>query len=151
MAEPRVSAVVACVDGDGRVLLVKQTAGPFADAWLLPGGSVEPDERVEDAARRELFEETGYGVTELVPVARYEVQSAPHGRFHFRLELFRGNSVTGEPRPESGSALRWVAPREIEPHPNLAVALADLGLIETDPATLAHDLARIGVEMRRLG
>ena len=151
MAEPRVSAVVACVDGDGRVLLVKQTAGPFAGAWLLPGGAVEPDERVEDAARRELFEETGYGVTELVPVARYEVRSVPHGRFHFAVALFRGGTVAGEPRPETGSALRWVAPREIEPHPNLAVALADLGLIVKDAATLAQDLAEIGVEMRRLG
>jgi 8-oxo-dGTP diphosphatase len=148
---PRVSAVVACVDGDGRVLLVKQTAGPFAGAWLLPGGTVERDERVEDAARRELFEETGYGVAELIAVARYEVWSAPHGNFHFRVELFRGGRVVGTPRPEAGSALRWVAPREFDPHPNLAVALADLGLIEMEPETLARDLAKIGVEMRRLG
>ena len=150
MAAPRVSAVVACVDDDGRVLLVKQTAGPFAGAWLLPGGTAEPDERGEEAARRELLEETGYRVAGLTRVASYEVRSTPPGRFNFTLELFRGGTVTGAPRPETGSALRWVAPGEIVPHPNLAVELADLGLIERDTATLAQDLAKIGVEMRRL-
>jgi len=145
-----VSAVVGCVDDAGRVLLVKQTAGPFTGAWLLPGGTVEPREGIEDAARRELFEETGYRAGELTPVARYEVRSAPPGRFHFLVHLFRGTKIDGTPRPETGSALRWVAPLELDPHPNLAVALSDLGLIDIEPATLARDLAKIGVEMRRL-
>src|SRR5205807_4493728 len=56
---PQVSAIVGCVDDAGRVLIVKQTSGPFAGSWLLPGGTVERNERLEDAARRELFEETG--------------------------------------------------------------------------------------------
>jgi hypothetical protein len=38
----------------------------------------------------------------------------------------------------------------MDPHPNLAVALVDLGLIERDRASLAQDLAAIGVEMRRV-
>jgi 8-oxo-dGTP diphosphatase len=144
-----VSAVVACVDDAGRVLLVKQTAGPFSGSWLLPGGNVEQNESVEAAAGRELFEETGYRASVLTPVARYEVRSAPAGRFHFLVHLFSGSKVDGAPRAEQGSEVRWAAPREIDPHPNLAVALLDLGLIERDRATLARDLARIGVEMRR--
>src|SRR6266851_23225 len=62
---PAVSAVLACVDEAGRVLIVKQTAGPFAGAWLLPGGRVERDESPDDTARRELREETGYTVNDL--------------------------------------------------------------------------------------
>lgn len=147
---PQMSAVIACVDRTGRVLLVKQTAGPFSGAWLLPGGTVEPNETVEGGAQRELLEETGYSVAELTPVARYEVQSVPRGSFHFLVHLFRGGNVEGAPRPEAGSEVRWIAPREIEPHPNLAVALTDLGLIQVAPATLTSDLARIGVEMRRV-
>ena len=147
---PRLSAVVACVDGTGRVLIVKQTAGPFSGAWLLPGGNVEPKERLEDAARRELFEETGYRAARLTPVARYEVRSAPAGRFHFLVHLFRGSEVSGTPRPEPGGEVRWVDPGEIDPHPNLALALVDLGLIEHDRATLDRDLRKIGVDMRRL-
>jgi 8-oxo-dGTP diphosphatase len=142
--------VVACVDDARRILIVKQTAGPFAGAWLLPGGNVERDERLEDAARRELFEETGYRANELRPVARYDVQSAPPGRFHFLVHVFRAGALDGLPHAEEGSELRWAAPREIDLHPNLAMVLTDLGLIERDRAALARDLAAIGTEMRRL-
>jgi 8-oxo-dGTP diphosphatase len=147
---PGVSAVVACVDGAGRVLIVKQTAGPFAGAWLLPGGNVERNERLEDAARRELLEETGYRAADLRPVALYEVRSAPPGGFHFLVHVFRAGAVDGTARPEPGSELRWVDPREIDPHPSLALALVDLGLFETDRAGLLRQLATIGVEMRRV-
>ena len=147
---PRVSAIVACVDDAGRVLIVKQTAGPFAGAWLLPGGNVERNERLEDAARRELLEETGYRATTLEPVAVYEVLSAPPGRFHFLVHLFRAGAIDGTPRPEAGSELRWAMPREIDAHPNLAVALVDLGLIDRDRAALERDLAKVGIQMRRV-
>jgi 8-oxo-dGTP diphosphatase len=148
---PGVSAVVACIDDAGRILIVKQTAGPFAGAWLLPGGNVERNERLADAARRELFEETGYHAAEEVrPVALYEVRSLPPGQFHFLVQVFRAGALDGTPRAEVGSELRWATPGEIDAHPNLAVALADLGLIERDRATLARDLAAIGVEMRRV-
>jgi len=147
---PRVSAVVACVDDGGRILIVKQTAGPFAGAWLLPGGNVERDEGLQDAARRELFEETGYRAKDVRPVAVYEVRSAPPGRFHFIVLLFRAGPLDGTPRAEAGSELRWARPSEIDAHPNLAVALADLGLIKRDPEALRRDLAKAGVEMRRV-
>jgi len=150
VARGAVSAIVGCVDEAGRVLIVKQTAGPFAGAWLLPGGSVEPDERVEDAARRELSEETGYRVDELRPVARYEVRSVPPGRFEFLVHLFRGGTVSGTAQAEHDSELLWADPSAIAPHPSLSVALVDLGLIERDRAAIDRDLARIGVEMRRV-
>jgi len=147
---PGVSAVVACVDDAGRVLIVKQTSGPFAGAWLLPGGNVERNERLEDAARRELFEETGYRAADLRPVAVYEVRSSPAGRFHFLVHLFRAGPLDGAPQAEAGGELRWAAPRDIDPHPNLAVVLVDLGLIERDRAGIVRNLAAIGIEMRRV-
>lgn len=147
---PAVSAIVACVDDIGRILVVKQHRGPFAGAWLLPGGNVERNERVEDAARRELLEETGYRAGDLRPVAVYEVRSAPPGGFHFLVHMFRAGEVDGTPRAEAGGAMRWEDPREIEAHPSLAAALADLGLIEHDRAALSRDLAQVGVDMRRV-
>lgn len=51
------------VDGvvikEGHVLLVERKHEPFAGCMTLPGGFVEYRERLEDAVRRETFEETG--------------------------------------------------------------------------------------------
>ncbi|ESA36298.1 nudix hydrolase [Leptolyngbya sp. Heron Island J] len=42
-----------------QVLLIQRQLPPFIDQWALPGGFVRLDEALEQAARRELHEETG--------------------------------------------------------------------------------------------
>ena len=54
-----VDVILFTVKDEGlKVLLVKRDAEPFKDMWAIPGGFVRIDESLEDAAKRELVEET---------------------------------------------------------------------------------------------
>jgi ADP-ribose pyrophosphatase YjhB (NUDIX family) len=58
---PRVAAGVIPVQ-DGKAALVRRAMEPGRGCWVFPGGYVDMGENVEDAARREVWEETGLRV-----------------------------------------------------------------------------------------
>jgi len=90
----RYSVVVVAFDERGHVLLVRHSYGPRV--WSLPGGGRRRDEDPAHAAARELREELGCGVTDLVEIDASPVRvSGSLDRCH----VFTGR-VVGAPVPD---------------------------------------------------
>lgn len=53
------------------VLLIRRGQAPYRGRWALPGGFVDADESLENAARRELLEETGVQVSSLRQIGAF--------------------------------------------------------------------------------
>ena len=59
--DPKVAAA-SIIEREGKVLMVKRAIEPGYGLWSIPGGYVDRGEVVEDAAVREVWEETGLKV-----------------------------------------------------------------------------------------
>ncbi len=59
-----VYAVILDAAGE-RILLIKKRRGPYTGLLDLPGGTIEAEELLEEALRREVLEETGCVVVSL--------------------------------------------------------------------------------------
>ena len=58
--------ILTMAGGVLHVLLVRRGAEPYKGMWATPGGFKRPDETLDEAARRELSEETGVDVASLL-------------------------------------------------------------------------------------
>ncbi|MGE0501359.1 MAG: NUDIX hydrolase [Rhizobiaceae bacterium] len=87
---------VALRRGD-RLLLVRRGRPPSEGLWAFPGGRVEPEETDEDAALRELHEETGLRVDAVAFLRAWRLDPAFRGAPHYRLHVFGANWTSGEP------------------------------------------------------
>ncbi len=82
----RHSVRVAVLDGERRVLLLRAVL-PGEEWWELPGGGIEPGETEEQAAIRELAEETGIVVERLeAPLGTVETDFVFDGRRYLQRE-----------------------------------------------------------------
>ncbi len=66
------AAIVRTIDDSDEILLIERKHAPFEGCWALPGGFVDMDETLADAAKRELYEETGVVVDTLTQLRTYD-------------------------------------------------------------------------------
>lgn len=83
---PRPALTADCIvfarkELDFRVLLVQRANEPYKGKWAFPGGFMNMDETTEEAARRELKEETGLIVDGISQIGTFDrVDRDPRGR-----------------------------------------------------------------------
>lgn len=82
----------------GRVLLSRRAIEPRAGCWTIPGGYVEAGETTEQAARRELAEETSVSVDRVGLTALYELPQINQICFVYTAHV---GSCRASPGPES--------------------------------------------------
>lgn len=100
-------------DRCGRLLVVQRGRAPSAGLWSLPGGRVEFGERLRDACRREVYEETGVRVQIGPLVLWFERMSQAR---HYVVLDFLARPAAGLTRPRAGDdarAVRWVGPAQL--------------------------------------
>jgi 8-oxo-dGTP diphosphatase len=128
---PRV-AVGAVVFKEECVLLVRRGQAPAKDLWAIPGGSVEIGETLQEAAEREILEETGIQIRALKPIYTFDVidrDAAGKVRFHYVIVDLAADYVMGEPvAGDDALEARWISAREIH---GLEVSAATLKLLKT--------------------
>lgn len=89
------------------ILLIKRANEPYKDLWALPGGFVDMDETLIDAAKRELFEETGITETDLKQFYTYgDLNRDPRGRtvsvvYYAFVNQNNTNAVAGDDAAET--------------------------------------------------
>lgn len=108
---PLLTVDCVAVDRNGRVLMIRRGNSPFKGRYALPGGFVDVGETVEDACRRELFEETGVRVNKLTLIGVYSSPKRdPRG--HTVSAAFLARLRTASPAAgDDAAAAEWVKPR----------------------------------------
>lgn len=114
-------AVFAVVENDGQLLLTKRENTGYKDGWYtMPSGHLEDGETVQEAAVRELQEETGLEAN----VADTEVAHVCHNKeeleyFNFYVIIKKWSGTPTNAEPESCSEVAWY-PKEALPEKLIA-------------------------------
>ncbi len=113
---PRVG-VGAVVVHEGRILLVRRGGPPRAGMWTVPGGKPAFGESLQEAAEREVREETGVIVAAGTPLQTFELQEADERgetAWHYVIVNLQADYLDGEPVAASDAAdAAWCTPEGV--------------------------------------
>jgi 8-oxo-dGTP diphosphatase len=101
---------------EGRVLLIRRGKEPLRGRWVVPGGTVELGETLEQALVREIEEETGLLVRPRQVVAVFDriQRVADRVDYHYVIVDYLCDYVAGEARAGSDAeAVALVAPADL--------------------------------------
>jgi ADP-ribose pyrophosphatase YjhB (NUDIX family) len=106
-------AVSAFVKKENSVLLVKRGKEPGKNLWAFPGGRVRKGERLVEAVKRELYEETGVEAepTGIIAVTEVITKTNNHASYHYVILTFafKEETIHGDPKPGGDVAeAKWV-------------------------------------------
>lgn len=139
--DTRLAAYVLLTDRAGRILLTWFKGDARSEpGWTMPGGGVEFDESLQDAAVREAYEETGYHVA-LGPLladhhftvgATADRRPFRSQRFIFEATITGGELGTTEVDGTTEVA-RWLPVAEVPALPRADIVDVALTLLEDRP------------------
>ena len=111
-------AVGAVVFKEDKVLLVLRAKPPSENRWTIPGGSVELGETLQEAAEREIWEETGLTIQAGEPVYTFDVierDSKGAILFHYVIVDMAADYVSGELRPgDDATDVCWASFKDVK-------------------------------------
>ena len=101
---------------EGRVVLIRRGKEPLRGRWVIPGGTVELGETLQDALVREMQEETGILVRprEVVLVFDRIQRDGPSVEYHYVIIDYACDYLSGELRAGSDAdEVALVAPEDL--------------------------------------
>jgi ADP-ribose pyrophosphatase YjhB (NUDIX family) len=111
---------------EGRVLLIRRGKEPLYGRWVVPGGTVELGEPLEEALVREMLEETGLEVEPLELITVFDRIERDGGQvlYHYVIVDYLCRWLSGEARAASDALeVAWAAPDELDRYDLPAKAL----------------------------
>jgi ADP-ribose pyrophosphatase YjhB (NUDIX family) len=111
---------------EGRVLLVRRGKEPLYGRWVVPGGTVELGEPLDEALAREMREETGLEVEPLELITVFDRIERDGGQvlYHYVIVDYLCRWLSGEARAASDALeVAWAAPDELDRYDLPAKAL----------------------------